>query len=128
MKIKKTTTTTTKTKQKQKKNKQKNNVVPVQKKVDKQCLKIYRSNSFLPICGQILERLIFNEMFRFFFENNLIFPNQFGFKPGDSCINQLLSIIHKISNYFDDGFEVKRVFLIPQMCFIKFDTRVFSSD
>ena len=65
----------------------------------------------LPICRKIFERLIFNEMFRFLIENNLISSNQSGFKPGDSCINQLLSITHEIYKSFDDGFEVRGVFL-----------------
>ena len=63
------------------------NVGPVHKKGDKQCLKNYRPVSLLPICRKILERLIFNEMFRLLIENNLISSNQSGFKPGDSCIN-----------------------------------------
>ena len=85
------------------------NVVPVHKKVDKQCLKNYGPVSLLPICGKIFERLIFNEMFRFLNENNLISSNQSGFKPGHSCINQLLSITHKIYKSFDDKFEVRGV-------------------
>ena len=55
----------------------------------------------LPICGKILERLMFNEMFNCFIENKLISSNQSGFKPGDSCINQLLSITHEIYKSFD---------------------------
>ena len=43
-----------------------------------------------------IERLMFNEMFRFLIENNLISSNQPGFKPEDSCINQLLSKPHEI--------------------------------
>ena len=35
---------------------------------------------------------------------------QSGFKPGDSCINQLLSITHKIYNSFDEGLEVRSFF------------------
>ena len=70
----------------------KGNVVPVFKKDDKQILKNYRLISLLPVCGKIFEKLIFNKMFKFFIENDLISPNQSGFKPGDSCINQLLSI------------------------------------
>ena len=35
-------------------------------------------------------------MFEFFIENNLIPKNQSGFRRGDSCINQLLSITHDI--------------------------------
>ena len=32
-----------------------------------------------------------------------------GFKLGNSCINQLLSITHEICKSFDDGFEVRCV-------------------
>ena len=63
------------------------NVVPIHKKDDKQCLKNYRPISLLPIRGKSFEKLIFNEMFKFFIENELISPNLLGFKPGDSCIN-----------------------------------------
>ena len=47
----------------------------------------------------------------FFLANNLLAPNQSDFKPGDSCITQLLSITHEIYLPFDDGFEVRSVFL-----------------
>ena len=47
----------------------------------------------------------------FFIENELISPNQSRFKPGDSCINQLLAITHEIYKSFNDGFEVGGVFL-----------------
>ena len=46
------------------------NLVPVYKKGDKQCLINYRRVSLLPICGKIFEKLILNEMFKFFNENN----------------------------------------------------------
>ena len=67
--------------------------------------------SLLPIGGKILEKLMFNEMFNFFIENKLISSNQSGFKPGDSCINQLLSITHETYESFDEGLEVRSVFL-----------------
>ena len=83
----------------------------VRKEGDKQTLKNSRSVSLIPICGKILEGLIFNEMFEFFIENKLIFSSQSGFKPGDSCINQLLSITQEIYSSFDEGLEVRSVFL-----------------
>ena len=89
----------------------KDNIVPCYKKGDKQNLKNYRSVSLHPICGKFFERLIFNEIFSFFLANNPLAPNEPGFKPGDSCINQLLSITHDIYSSFDDGFEVRSVFL-----------------
>ena len=98
---------------------EKGNVVPVFKKGDKQILKNYRPISLLPVCGKIFEKLIFNEMFKFFIENDLISPNQSGFKPGDSCINQLLSITHDICKSFDCGYEVRDVFLDVSKAFDK---------
>ena len=50
-------------------------------------------------------------MFFFFIENGLISQNQSGFKPGDPCINQLFSITREIYKSFDDGWEVRGVFL-----------------
>ena len=50
-------------------------------------------------------------MFKFFIENKLISSSQSGFKPGDSCINQLLSITHEIYSSFDEGLEVRSIFL-----------------
>ena len=54
---------------------------------------------------------MFNEMFEFFIENKLISSSQSGFKPGDSCINQLLSITHEVYSSFDKGLEVRSIFL-----------------
>ena len=86
------------------------NVVPVFKKGDNKILKNYLPTALLPVCGKTFQKLIFNEMFKFFIENDLISPNQSVFKPGDSCINQLLSITHDIYKSFDCGYEVRGVF------------------
>ena len=50
-------------------------------------------------------------MFVFFLDKSLISANQSASKPGDSRINQLLSITHNIYKYFDDGYDVRNVFL-----------------
>ena len=95
------------------------NLVPVYRKGDEQCLKNYRPVSLLPICGKMFEKLIFNEMFKIFNENNLISPKQSGFTPGDSCINQLISITHEIYESLDALLEVKSVFLDISKAFDK---------
>ena len=50
-------------------------------------------------------------MFEFFIQNNLISPNQSGFKTGDTCINHPISITHEIYKSFDDRYEVRGAFL-----------------
>ena len=58
-------------------------------------------------------------MLKYFLDNNLISSNQFGFRPGDSCINQLLSISHDIFTSFHNGLEVRGVFLDISKAFDK---------
>ena len=59
-------------------------------------------------------------MLGFFLDKGLISANQSGFKPGDSCINQLLSITHNIYKSFDDGcYEIRGVFLDMSKAFDK---------
>ena len=42
----------------------------------------------------------------------LLNPNQSGFRPPDSCVNQLLATIHEIFEAFDcnPSYEVRSVF------------------
>ena len=58
-------------------------------------------------------------MYDFLTENDLLSPNQSGFRSGDSCINQLLSINHEILNAFDKGLEVRGIFLDISKAFDK---------
>ena len=51
-------------------------VVLTFKKGDKQCIKNYRQVSLLPVCGKVFQRLLYNNMFSFFSENDLISPKQ----------------------------------------------------
>ena len=45
-------------------------------------------------------------------EEKLLIPNQSGFRPSDSCINQLLAITHEILEAFDcnPSLNVRSVF------------------
>ena len=55
----------------------------------------------------------------FFIENDLIFQNQSGFKPGHSCLNEVLSITHEICQLFDEGFDDRSVFIVISKAFDK---------
>ena len=68
-------------------------------KIEKQLLKNCRPICLFTICSKVLERLLYYSMVEFF---TLISPNQPGFKTGDSCINQLISITHVKYKSFDD--------------------------
>ena len=71
----------------------KSNICPIHKKDDKQIINNYKPVSFLPICGEIFERLIFNSLFEYLENYKLLSAHQSGFQANDSCVDQLLSII-----------------------------------
>ena len=99
----------------------KSNICPIHKKGDKQAINNYRPVSLLPICGKILERLIFNSLYKYVEENKLLSVHQSGFRCNDSFVNQLLSIVHNIYKAFDayPTLETRGVFLDMSKVFDK---------
>ena len=87
------------------------NIIPVYKKSDKQLIINYRPVLLVPIWGKVFEKIICNSLF----------CNQFGFRPGDSWVNQLISITHDIYKAFDANLllEVRGVFLDMSKAFDK---------
>ena len=97
------------------------NIIPVHKKNDKQLVKNYRPISPLPIFGKIFEKIIFDRLYNFLLQEELLNPNQSGFRPSDSCVNQLIAITHEIFEAFDcnPSLEVRSVFLDMSKAFDK---------
>ena len=97
------------------------NIIPVHKKNDKQLVKNYRPISLLPIFGKIFEKIIFDRLYNFLSQEELLNPNQSGFRPSDSCVNQLVAITHEIFEAFDcnPSLEVRSVFLDISKAFDK---------
>ena len=96
-------------------------VTPIFKKGDKQSIVNYRPISLLPICGKIVEKIIFNNLYSYLNVNNRITINQSGFRPGDSTTNQLLFLVDEIHQAFEDpkSLEVRAVFLDNSKAFDK---------
>ena len=89
------------------------NVVPVHKKNEKNLKGNYRPISLLPIFGKILEKLVYDSLYTHLVSCEVLDPNQSGFRPGDSTVNQLLSITHTIFQAFDCNppLDVRSVYL-----------------
>ena len=89
------------------------NIIPIHKKNDKQIVSNYRPLSLLPIISEIFEKLIVNKLFKFFENKNLLSKHQPGFRLGDSCIYQRLTISHDIILSFgcSPTLETRDVFL-----------------
>ena len=83
------------------------------KKVTNRSLMIIDLFLFYQFEVNFLKKLLFNSIFKFLDDNNLLNSNHSGFRPSDSCEYQLLSIIHEIYASFDcyPSLEVRGVFL-----------------
>ena len=97
------------------------NIIPVHKKNDKQLVKNYRPISLLPIFGKIFGKIIFDRLYNFLSQEELLNSSQSGFRPSDSCVNQLIAITHEIFETFDcnPSLEVRSVFLDISKAFDK---------
>ena len=86
------------------------NIIPIHKKESRQSKKNYRPISLF---GKIFEKLLFDDMYEHLNANRLLSENESGFRPGDSTVNQLLAITHKIYSGFDQipSRETRAVFL-----------------
>ena len=69
----------------------------------------------------MFEKIIFNRIYNFLLEEELLNSNQSGFCPSDTCVNQLLVITHEIFEAFDCNppLEVRSVFLDISKAFDK---------
>ena len=90
-------------------------------KNDKQLVGNYWPISLWPIFGKFFWKIFFNNIYHFLLEEILLNPNQSGFHPPDSCINQLVAITHEIIEVFDCNptLEVRSVFLDISKAFEK---------
>ena len=89
------------------------NVIPIHKKDSRNCKNNYRPISLLPVFGKMFEKIIYDSIYSHLLKNRLLTPHQSGFQAGDSTINQLLLITHKIYGSFDNvpSLETRAVFL-----------------
>jgi len=86
-------------------------VIPIHKKGDRTQCSNYRPISLLPCISKVFERVLFNHIFDFLRTNSLINKHQSGFIPGDSTVNQLITICHKLHYHMDIKEDVIAIFL-----------------
>ena len=99
----------------------KSNITLVLKKNDKQLIQNHRPIYLLPIFGKILEKVVFSMIYNFLLNERLLNPNQSGFRPSYSCINELLEFTHDIFKSFgcNPPLKVRSVFLYISKAFDK---------
>ena len=95
------------------------NVIPIFKKDNRQSKENYRPVSLLSSLSKVCEKIVFIRLYNFLLEIHFLNPFQSGFRPGDSTVNQLVFIVHKIYEALEEGKEVRMVFLDISKAFDK---------
>ena len=78
-------------------------IIPVHKKDSKLVCSNYRPISLLSNIDKILERLMYNRLYKFLETNKLIYSLQFGFRQKHSTSHALIHLTEEIRNQLDSG-------------------------
>ena len=78
-------------------------VIPIYKKGPRYDPLNYRPISLTSTCSKTMERIICSHLRAYLEANSLLSPNQFGFRPGRSTMDQLLLVYNEVSYNTDRG-------------------------
>ena len=78
-------------------------VIPLYKTKDPALFCNYRPISLLPVFSKILERLMYNRLYNFLTEHNILSMNQFGFRKKYSTFLALMELVDNITKNIDGG-------------------------
>ena len=76
-------------------------VTPVFKADDVNELGNYRPISVLPCFSKILERIMYNRLFKYLKTNEILYKKQFGFQEEHSTEHAIIQLIDQINNCFE---------------------------
>lgn len=63
----------------------------------------YRPISVLPCFSKILERIMYNRLYEYLVQNNILYKKQFGFQKKHSTEHALMELISEITNSFENN-------------------------
>ena len=81
----------------------KSKIFPLYKKGDSSLLSKYRPISLLPTISKIFERIIYNQLYQYFNDNELLAEQQYGFRPQHSTEYAAIKLFDHISKEMDSG-------------------------
>ena len=96
-------------------------IVPIHKGKSKALAKNYRPVALTSQLCKVFEKVVRKQLVSFMEENNLLNPNQHGFRSGRSCLSQLLSHFDKITSLLEKGLGVDVIYLDFAKAFDKVD-------
>ena len=98
------------------------NIVQIHKEGSRTSAINYRSVSLLPLFGRVLERIVFNELFRHVIP--VISDKQHGFLPSRSCVSNLCTMLHAAWTNISAGSQTDVIYTDYSSAFLSVDRRL----
>ena len=86
-------------------------VIPIFKKRDEELFSNYRPISILPAISKIIEKVIYQQMYSFFQQNELFYDSQYGFRTNHSTEHAALELADRILYSLDHNETPLSIFL-----------------
>ena len=77
-------------------------VSPIFKKDEKFLFISYRPISVLPCFSKLLEKIMYNRLYKYLSENNYLSEKQFGFYAANSTYHEVIQLINQIPQTFNE--------------------------
>jgi hypothetical protein len=102
-------------------------IIPIHKKDDVHLLENYRPISVLPSLSKVVETVVFEQMFTYFIDNELLSTSQYGFRKKHSTEHAVLEAVDRISSELDNGNTPLSIFLDLSRAFDTLDYKILFS-
>ena len=86
-------------------------VTPIFKKGNNTLVTNYRPISVLPCFSKLLERIMYNRLYKFLLENNILYQKQLGFQNAHSPEHAILQLVNQMTEAFSQGKYTLGIFL-----------------
>ena len=99
-------------------------VIPIYKNENPELFANYRPISILPSISKILERLMYNRLYKFLADHNIISKKQYGFRDNYSTYMTIIDLVDKISSNIDNKKHSIGIFLDLSKAFDTIDHQI----
>ena len=99
-------------------------VLPIYKSGDRRLCENYRPISILPVISKILERSVFDQLYKFLNDNSLLSKYQSGFRAKNSTLTALLQMCDEWHQNLDCGKLIGVVFIDIRKAFDSVDHKI----
>ena len=99
-------------------------VIPIFKKWDEELFSNYRPISILPAISKIIEKVIYQQMYSFFQQNELFYDSQYGFRTNHSTEHAALELADRILYSLDHNETPLSIFLDLSKAFDTLDHNI----